>query len=263
MKSPEFTELSVTSTLDSSIEKNLFFHPGTENKVPLLVGLHTWSFDRFNQINDMFPPCAERRWALLLPEFRGPNLKSNPRAGEACASEKARQDVVDAVNHVKNNYPIDADRIFLLGGSGGGHMALMMAAYAPSLWFAVSSWCPITDLAKWNSQNPHYAPHIEACCGGKPGDSDKVREEYEQRSPVTWTDKMENVRLYIHHGRFDASVPYGHTSVFAKEMEKRNPENFFFDIFDGTHELRHKKAFEWFDSLILKHEKNADNILTG
>lgn len=62
-----------------------------------MVGLHTWSYNRFNQLSAMLPLCRERGWALLLPEFRGPNLKNNPRVRQACASEVARRDILDAV----------------------------------------------------------------------------------------------------------------------------------------------------------------------
>ena len=163
----EMKEIEVVSTIDGSPEKCLFYYPEGEICAPLAVGLHTWSYDRFNQENDMLPFCAKRKWALLLPEFRGPNLDGNPRAFQACASLKARQDVLDAVSFVKRACGIDSSNIFLLGGSGGGHMALMMAAYAPKLWKGVSSWVPITDLAAWRTQNPNYQRHVEACCGGK------------------------------------------------------------------------------------------------
>lgn len=33
---------------------------------------------------------------LLLPEFRGNNLKSNPHCTHACGSEYAKQDIKDA-----------------------------------------------------------------------------------------------------------------------------------------------------------------------
>ncbi|MDD2708711.1 MAG: prolyl oligopeptidase family serine peptidase [Verrucomicrobiae bacterium] len=261
MKTPDMTELEAVSSLDGSREKSLFWLPPGARNVPLLVGLHTWSADRFNQVNDMLPFCRERGWGLLLPEFRGPNLTSNPRAPQACASQLAKQDILDALAQVLKSQPLDAKQVFLLGGSGGGHMSLMMAAAAPKTWRAVSSWCPITDLSAWHGQNPKYAPHIAACCGGLPGGGEKIDLEYRQRSPLTHVEKLREACLSVHHGRHDPSVPCSHTWRLAMAMEEKPSKSFFFEIFDGAHELRCERAFHWFDSLLQSDQKTRG--LTG
>ncbi|MDD3926658.1 MAG: DUF2920 family protein [bacterium] len=254
-------ELEVVSTVDSSVEKSLFSIAGSAGSVPLLVGLHTWSADRFNQLESMLPYCRARGWALLLPEFRGPNLTSNARAGQACASREARQDIMDAVDTVIERYPIDTANIFLLGGSGGGHMSLMMAAYAPERWRAVSSWCPITDLAAWHGQNLSYAPHIVACCGDIPGVSEAVDREYMERSPVNYAAEIARANVFVHHGRFDKSVPYTHTYNLVREIEKIDGEkNFFYEIFNGGHDIHYEEAFKWFDGHVNTSVKEAVRI---
>ena len=158
------TEIIVKSTIDGSLQPNLFYEAEEKGR-PLLVGLHTWSHDRFNQVENMLPLAKKNGWNLLLPEFRGPNLESNPHGIDACGSEKAKQDIIDAVNYIIGNYDIDAENILLLGASGGGHMSLLMAAYRPELWKAVCSFVPITDLAVWNKEADRYRNHIEHCCG--------------------------------------------------------------------------------------------------
>ena len=92
----DMAEIEVISTLDGSKEKCLYLAPPAGAKpAPLLVGLHTWSFDRFNQADKMGPRCSARGWALVLPEFRGANKADNPRARQACASRLSMQDVLD------------------------------------------------------------------------------------------------------------------------------------------------------------------------
>ncbi len=253
-------ELTVKSTIDGSEEKNLLFYPSGAKNIPLLVGLHTWSYDRFNQIEDMLPRCQKRNWGLLLPEFRGPNLTTNIRAKQACASGLAMQDIIDALDFVLDNYSISSEHIFLLGGSGGGHMSLMMAGYAPKRWRAVSSWCPITDLTLWYEENKNYAPHIEACCGGKPGISEAIDEQYRQRSPITHIENMKDVNLSVHHGRFDKSVPYIHTLNLANKLEEHQPSRFFFEIFDGGHEIHYDRAFNWFDNFVNVSDSTAKEL---
>ena len=84
-------ELQIPSSLDGSLQPSLFYHPsqGQGAPVPHVVGLHTWSYDRFNQVETYLPLCQRFGWALLLPEFRGPNLASNPNRLDACGGRKA------------------------------------------------------------------------------------------------------------------------------------------------------------------------------
>ncbi len=249
MEQSGITELSIISSLDGSAEKSLYYFPEGAEKVTLVVGLHTWSYDRFNQLDAMLPYCRKRGWALLLPEFRGPNLAGNPRARQACASRPAQQDILDAVAKVTADYPIDTENVFLLGGSGGGHMALMVAAHAPMLWKGVSSWVPITDLSAWHGENPDYAHHVAACCGGNPGSGNEVDWEYCERSPLSFVEELSSVTLSVHHGRHDPIVHYSHSWRLALELEKRGAERFFFEIFDGGHDIHYDRAFSWFDRL--------------
>jgi len=259
---PEIKEIECISSRDGSAEPSLFYHPGGSAPVPLVVGLHTWSYDRYNQVDGMLPLCRERGWGLLLPEFRGANLVANPRARQAGGSSLAIQDVVDAVQLVSDRYPIVRDAVFLLGGSGGGHASLLAAANAPTLWRGVSSWVPITDLVAWHGQNPDYTPHIAACCGGDPGTSVAVDREYRERSPISHVESLSKVNLSLHHGRFDKVVSFSHSWNLALELERLGAERFFFDIFDGEHDIRYPVAFRWFDSL-LKNSNDQGGRLTG
>jgi hypothetical protein len=75
-------EIWVTSSLDKTMQPSLFYKSESKEKRPLLVGLHTWSYDRFNQIENMLPYAKKYDFNLLLPEFRGPNTRNNERMAE-------------------------------------------------------------------------------------------------------------------------------------------------------------------------------------
>jgi hypothetical protein len=77
----------------------------------MLVGLHTWSHDRFNQINNMLPIAEKYDFNLLLPEFRGNNLKTNPNRTKACGSDYAKQDIKDAIDYIKDEAKITRIRL--------------------------------------------------------------------------------------------------------------------------------------------------------
>lgn len=256
-------ELTVVSSLDNSPEPVLFSAAEGNQPRPLLVGLHTWSAERSNQRGTLLPLARERNWHLLLPEFRGPNLANNPRAGEACGSALARQDILDAVAQVREQEAVGP--IFLYGGSGGGHMALMMAATAPKFWTAISSWCPITDLFKWREENENYRAHIEACCGGVPDDGEEVRASYRERSPYFYAEQIAQSTLSIHHGKWDKAVPFTHSlNLYQQILYHRPNANVFCEIFDGAHDAHAPRAVAWFEEF-LEGEHATENLrkLTG
>lgn len=209
--------LAVPSTLDDTVQPCLFLPGEGEGPRPLLVFLHTWSNDYTLRTPTWRAEAARRGWHFLQPHFRGPN-----NTPDACASPKARQDILDAVDHVCAAYAVDTRRVYLAGSSGGGHMTLVMAAHAPRRWTAVSSWCPITDLAAWHAESAaspvagrrKYAADIEAVVGGPPGSSRKVDRELRFRSPLFHLGRTRglpiDVATGIHDG-YTGSVPIHHT----------------------------------------------------
>ncbi|MCA9164213.1 MAG: prolyl oligopeptidase family serine peptidase [Planctomycetales bacterium] len=178
---------------------------------PLLVSLHSWSGDCEQRKPDLEAGAAERGWIYLAPNFRGPN--DDP---DACGSEKAQQDILDAVEWAKKTYRIDSRRVYLTGASGGGHMTLLMAGRHPGVWAAASAWVGISDLKAWHEKHAatRYGQMMRACCGGAPGDSEAVDREYRERSPLTHLKNAVNLPLDISAGIHDGhtgSVPIWHS----------------------------------------------------
>ena len=246
-------EILIKSSLDSTMQPSLFYKSNSSQKRPLLVGLHTWSFDRFNQIENMLPMAIEYDFNLLLPEFRGPNLASNIHCQQACGSTLAKQDIKDAIDYLIAHDEIDKHNIFLLGLSGGGHMALLMAGMYPEYFKAIGAFVPITDLNAWAQENPTYAPHILACC--------RTKEERLERSPCNYIDIIAKANLKIFHGKFDPVVPVTHSmTLFSAIMEKYPTATTYLDIFDGGHEIDMQAAMFW---IISQYKSTQKNSVTG
>jgi poly(3-hydroxybutyrate) depolymerase len=212
---PPLEELQITSSIDGTMQPSRLWAPALAKSrpTPLLIWLHSWSFDYRQKDSLAYQQQAVRRgWILLLPNFRGRN--DNPQAG---GSKLARADVIDALDYVLANYDVDPYRIYLAGGSGGGHMALLMAGYHPHRFSAVSSWVPITDLADWFTFHSRpggaerYAKGVVAVCGGPPGTSAAVDAEYSARSPINLLDQTGTLPIDIVAGIRDTAVPIIHS----------------------------------------------------
>jgi acetyl esterase/lipase len=219
-------EVSYRSAADNTDQPALWYAPPGDAPVPLLVCLHTWSSDYRTPEPAYAEGCMARGWAMVRPNFRGPNQRP-----EACGSELAVQDILSAVEWARAQRKIDADRVYLIGGSGGGHMSLLMAGRAPQVWAGVSAWCPISDLARWHGDSTRlknrYGSMMEKSCGGKPGDSPEVNKQYATRSPLTHLAAAKGINLQISTGIEDGhkgSVPVGHTlrafNVVAAEADR-------------------------------------------
>ncbi len=249
-------ELRIRSTVDGTEQPSLFYQAEGENR-PLLVGLHTWSFDRFNQVKAYLPYVEKLNWHLLLPEFRGANLTRNPHCRDACGSPKARQDILDAVEYVCARWSVDRDCIFIMGGSGGGHMTLMMCGTAPTLWRGAVAYASITDLAAWyretDAAGEEYARNIAACMGGRT--PDEVPEEYLARSPIGYVDQIAKANLKMFHGKFDTLVPPAHSlNLYLRLQEKYPQARTFLEIFSGEHESCLPEGFAWLQKQISQTE---------
>ncbi len=247
-------EIHVKSTQDGTLQPSLFYPAEESGRRPLLVVLHTWSCDRFNQIEGFVPVAEKYGFHLLLPEFRGPNLSTNEHCREACGSSAAKADILDAIDYVTARYDIDEKSIFLVGGSGGGHMAMLMAGYAPTRFAAIAAVVPISDLTLWKDENPDYRDHILACAAGNEG-------ELRRRSPISYIDEIAKSNLKIFHGKWDNSVPVTQSIHFYNEMLARHPEaTVYLDIFNGGHEMKLDAVLSF---ITTEYKKKNGAALTG
>lgn len=201
--------VEVRNSIDGVLEPVWFLPNPAAEPAPLLVHLHSWS-SRLGEAA-VARDCIRRGWAFVSPNFRGPNNRP-----EACGSQLAIQDVLDAVAFARRSTAVDPRRIYLVGGSGGGHMALMMAQAAPELWAGVSAWVPISDLAAWHAfsqqKGSRYHQMMEQACGGPPGTS-RTDAEYRARSPLFLLARARGVAIDIQVGirdGHDGSVPVSH-----------------------------------------------------
>lgn len=225
---PSF-DISIVSSKDGSKQPIIFYMPPAATatasgpKVPLVVFLHSWSTD-YKSVGLALEETKHRSWVFAGPNFRGPN-----ETPEACASDLAVQDILDSVDYARKQARVDEKRIYLVGSSGGGHMALLMATRAPQLWSAVSTWVPITDLAAWHefskATGSQYAGMMDKCLGGPP-DTPQGAAEYRRRSSLFYLNKAKGIPIAIdsglHDGHAGNAVPLSQSLFAFNELARAN-----------------------------------------
>jgi pimeloyl-ACP methyl ester carboxylesterase len=209
------------SSADGTQQEAILITPGTISNEPrpMVVNLHSWSAD-LHQRSALERRVYDRGWFYLFPNFRGAN-----QTPQACGSPLAQQDVLDAVDWMLAHHAVDPQRIYLTGASGGGHMTMLMAGRYPRRWKAASAWVGISDLVSWHQKHrgSRYGNMIEACCGGLPGDSPEVDQQYHDRSPIHFITAARNLPIDLLAGADDGhtgSVPIRHSiDAFNKIAE--------------------------------------------
>jgi len=217
----EAKEIKYKTSADKSMQSAMFYAPTSKEAVPLIVALHSWSANyKQKRYKDIETWCIRNGWAYIHPDFRGPNKKP-----EATGSELVVKDIVSAVEYAKTAANIDDSSVYLVGTSGGGYTALLMAGRHPEIWAGVSAWVPISDLKAWYNEckksNKRYHKDIEASCGGAPGSSPAVDKEYAKRSPLNYLKNAKGLTLHINAGINDGhkgSVPISHSLLAFNEV---------------------------------------------
>ncbi|MCP3938607.1 MAG: alpha/beta fold hydrolase [Actinomycetia bacterium] len=211
---PQAQDVRIQSSADGSLQPAMWLPAPAEDR-PLLVVLHSWSSAYHQQWSIPYGEWAsDNGWAMIAPNFRGVN-----KTPAATGSDLAVADVVDSIEYAVER-GADPARVFIVGFSGGGHMALLMAGRHPELFAGVASWVPVYDLPDWYVYNEvhapwrHYVSHIQGSCGGAPRPGTAAYENCVHRSPMTHLDaaRAAGVPVYIAGGLRDSLVPPSHAA---------------------------------------------------
>ncbi len=236
----QLTPHTLVSSFDATPQPIRYWQAPGANR-PVLIFLHSWSADLNMNPGDWLPQAVERGWHFIMPNFRGPN--NNPLA---CASQAARQDILDATDFALDHLHADPARVYIAGGSGGGHMTMVMAAYHPNRYTAASAHCGISDLTAWYNHHAkdgvvkNYAKMIALSVEGAPGSSPAVDAQLQARSPLFHIQNAKHLPIDFYHGILDGqtgSVPFRHSvdafNVIAREYNTPQiPESQIQELWD-------------------------------
>ena len=206
---PGIEALRIVSTADGAEQPVFWLAPRGDRDQPLLVILHSWSASYTQHAGIPFAMWAqENGWAVIAPEFRGINDDA-----DAVGSDLAVQDAVDAIDYAVAQAGVDANRVYVVGYSGGGMMGLLLAGRHPDKVTAVSVWGPPHNLVDFYEHTRRagmrYAGDISRACGGDPRSAGPAQEECLTRSPETYLESArdQGVSIFIAQGIRDQFVP--------------------------------------------------------
>jgi len=119
----------------------------------------------------------------------------------------AEVDVFDAIEALSRCYPIDDDRICVMGGSMGGAATWYMASHYPDQFAAAAPFCGYCDYRLWT----------------KPGGflmRTRPWEEYswQSRGAAFRAENLSHVALWITHGEWDISIGGGVPVEHSRRM---------------------------------------------
>lgn len=213
-------ELSPTVSAD-------LYHPAgaSDAKRPLVVVVHGGSW-RAGDKGEV--PHVSR--ALAAAGARVADLRY--RLAPDHPHPAALADVKCAIGRLRARADVDDDRVFLLGRSAGGHLALLAALTAglPELPPAcpvvdrpvagVAGLYPTTDLVFGDAAPPSPDPidnrgALRDFLGFSPGE-DAVRAA--AASPVKYADRAAGLRVLLIHGEADRLVPAAHSERLAAAL---------------------------------------------
>lgn len=134
-----FAVTTFRSTVDGSDQPYALYLPArldAERRYPLVVSLHGAGQTHRQGLRQVFGIRAE----APLPDVD--YIVTAPYGRGSMGYEGiAETDVFDMLSHVKAQYPVDEDRVYLTGVSMGGSGTLGIALRRPDLWAAIAVVC--------------------------------------------------------------------------------------------------------------------------
>jgi len=145
------------------------YHP--DMPVPLVVGLHAWGgnangvlYGRGGQGAFYANAVTDRGWLLLAPNAQPLYDPYYPPRGSHVATLNVQHHIKEMVDEVCRRYAVDEERIYLIGISGGGNRAIVLAEKYPDAFAAAVDVKGFMDIAVWYREDCSTPPGVD-CIG--------------------------------------------------------------------------------------------------
>lgn len=193
------------------------------------------------QFRSMFQYILAKGYNIFCPNFRGSTGygSSFVKLVEQDWGEGPRKDCLAGMDWLFEQGISSREKLFVMGGSYGGYMTLLLAGRNPEYFKAAIDIVGVSNLFTfYNSVPEHWKPIMERWIG----DPERDKERFIKDSPITYLDDMVNPMLII-QGANDPRVVKEESDqiVEALRAKGRDVEYLVFD--DEGHGIT-KKANE-------------------
>src|SRR5699024_9775506 len=144
----------------------------------------------------MFQSFLNRGYTIFAPNFRGSTGYGSEfvKLVEQDWGHGPRLDCIEGIEWLFKQNITSPEKLFLVGGSYGGYMALLLHGRHPEYFKAVVDIFGVSDLFTFvNSVPPHWKPIMERWLG----DPERDKERFIKDSPVTYLETMTKPMLVI------------------------------------------------------------------
>ena len=214
-------------------------YPMNQTNLPVVLIMHGWTGDVTSIKYLTSERIAKLGVFVLVCGMRG----RNSATGANDASAREIHDLYDAVQYVKINYAsiIDADKIAIVGYSGGGGNTLAAVSKFPDLFNVGVSFFGMSDYGKdathgWYANNGGtYTASIVTAVGDTPA---TVPNNYFARDATVAIQNFSGGYLYLYHDEADVTVPYVHSTRIKTALDNASLSNYSYNVSTALDALR-------------------------
>ncbi|MDD4816475.1 MAG: prolyl oligopeptidase family serine peptidase [Victivallaceae bacterium] len=245
-------EFDFKSSYDGSTQKAAGFVPDdiASNKTPrpLLMIAHFMGGDRYTaKRSGYYEAAAKRGWLVAAPELHGKNTDGKT----SCSALEAQHDMIDAMNYMTSNYPVDKTRVYVAGRSMGGMLTAIMLAKYPDIFAAGVAGQGCYDMTALNE----LAGGVEGAILRELGDDPF---EAPRRSAANYAGNLATVPIIMWHGGSDGLVaPAQSERLFEAIAEYQKYIRPVFYIANSGH-LNQNVGAEWICDQLLPYQMTSD-----
>lgn len=181
----------------------------------------------------MFQYMLANGYSIFAPNFRGSTGygSSFTKLVEGDWGEGPRLDCVAGIEWLFEQGISDRDKLFVVGGSYGGYMTLLLAGRHPEYFRAAVDIFGVSNLFTFiNSVPEHWKPIMERWLG----DAEKDKERLIKDSPITYLKQMVNPMLVI-QGANDPRVVKAESDQIVEALHQQGVEVEYLVLEDEGH----------------------------
>lgn len=234
------SQLNVVYTKGNDWQQKLdiYLPPNNGKGTPVVINIHGGGWNHGTKESQTgFSTFFKMGFAVVNIEYR-----LTPQAKAPAAVEDARCALIYVVQHAKE-LNIDVNKIVVMGGSAGGHLALMAGLLANDHRFDGN--CPgvnnvkvaaiidkygITDVWDWGYGKNITSKSATNWLGDKAKDAEFARSV----SPVNYVNKN-SPPTFIVHGDADPTVPYEQSVLLHQKLKDAGVKTQFMTVPGGQH----------------------------